>query len=40
MPITTSFADVWTTVDRIRQITADKSYADLPPEPAADASRG
>jgi kynureninase len=35
VPITTSFADVWTAVDRIRQITADKSYADLPPEPPA-----
>jgi kynureninase len=35
VPITTSFADVWTTVDRIRRMAADKSYCDLPPEPAA-----
>jgi kynureninase len=35
VPITTSFTDVWTAADRIRQITADKSYGDLPPEPAS-----
>jgi kynureninase len=32
--INTSFADVWTAVDRTRQIAADKSYEDLPLEPA------
>jgi kynureninase len=35
VPITTSFTDVWTAADRIRQIAADKSYGDLPPEPAS-----
>jgi len=33
-PITTSFADVWDAVDKIRQIAADKSYVDLPAEPS------
>jgi kynureninase len=34
-PITTSFADVWDAMDRLRQLAADKSYDDLPTEPAA-----
>jgi kynureninase len=34
VPITASFTDVWTAVDRTRQIAADKSYADLEPEAA------
>jgi kynureninase len=32
VPITASFADVHTAASRIREITADKAYADLPPE--------
>jgi kynureninase len=34
VPITTSFTDVWTAVERIRQIVADRSYEDLSLEPA------
>jgi kynureninase len=34
-PITTSFADVWDALDKLRQIAADKSYADLPADPGA-----
>ena len=33
-PITTRFADVWDALDALRQIAADKSYEDLPAEPA------
>jgi kynureninase len=33
VPITASFTDVWQAADRTRQIAADKSYDDLPPEP-------
>jgi kynureninase len=33
VPITASFADVWDALDRLRQVAADKSYADLPTEP-------
>ena len=33
-PITTRFTDVWDALDRLRQIVTDKSYADLPSEPA------
>jgi len=33
-PITTRFTDVWDALDRLRQIAADQSYADLPAEPA------
>jgi kynureninase len=32
VPITTSFADVWDAMDKLRQITADKSYADISTE--------
>jgi kynureninase len=35
VPITTSFTDVWTALDRIREIVADKSYEDLSLEPAS-----
>jgi kynureninase len=34
-PITTSFADVWDALDKLRQIAAEKSYDDLPSEPGA-----
>jgi kynureninase len=30
VPITTSFAEVWAAMDRLRDITASKSYADIP----------
>jgi kynureninase len=33
-PITTSFTDVWDAMDKLRQIAATKSYADLPDEPS------
>jgi kynureninase len=32
VPIFTSFTDVWEAMDRLREITASKSYADLPTE--------
>jgi len=32
VPIFTSFTDVWEALDRLREITASKSYADLPTE--------
>jgi kynureninase len=32
-PITTSFADVWDAMDKLRRIAADKSYADIPADP-------
>jgi kynureninase len=32
-PITTSFTEVWDAMDRLREIAADKSYTDIPPEP-------
>ncbi len=32
-PITTSFADVWDAMAKLRQLAADKSYADLPGDP-------
>jgi kynureninase len=31
VPIITRFTDVWDALDRLRQITADKSYTDIPP---------
>ncbi len=34
VPISTSFSQVWDAVDRLRQIAADKSYADIPAEPS------
>jgi kynureninase len=34
VPITTRFTDVWDALDRLRQIAADQSYADLPAEPS------
>jgi kynureninase len=34
-PLVTRFTDVWDALDRLRQITADKSYADTDPERAA-----
>jgi kynureninase len=34
VPITTRFIDVWDALDRLRQIAADKSYADIEPEPS------
>jgi kynureninase len=34
VPITTSFSQVWDAVDRLRQIAADKSYADISIEPS------
>ncbi len=33
-PAFTSFADVWDAMDKLRQIAADKSYADIPAEPS------
>jgi kynureninase len=33
-PITSRFVDVWTAIDTLRQIAADKSYADIPSEQA------
>jgi kynureninase len=34
VPIITRFTDVWDALDRLRQIAADGSYADLPTQPA------
>jgi len=34
VPIATRFTDVWDALDRLREIAAAKSYADLPAEPA------
>ena len=33
-PITSRFVDVWTAIDTLRRIAADKSYADIPSEQA------
>jgi len=33
-PITTTFTDVWDALDRLREIAASKSYADIPAEPS------
>jgi kynureninase len=33
VPLYTTFSDVWTAVDRLRDIAATKSYADIPAEP-------
>ena len=33
-PISTRFTDVWDALDRLRQLAADRSYADLPAEPS------
>jgi kynureninase len=37
-PLYTSFTHVWDGMDRLREIAASKSYADIPPEPAAGMS--
>ena len=34
VPIYTTFAEVWTALDRLRDIAATKSYADIPAEPS------
>jgi kynureninase len=34
VPLCTSFADVWDAMDRLREIAATKSYADIPRNPA------
>jgi kynureninase len=34
VPIYASFADLWTALDRLRDIAASKSYADIPREPS------
>jgi kynureninase len=37
-PLYTSFTHVWDGMDRLREMAASKSYADIPPEPAAGMS--
>jgi len=34
VPITTSFTEIWSALDRLRDIAATKSYADIPLEQA------